>query len=212
MIRYNISGCPILCFRFCVSIPMRHFDDLKLHNFTHKLIFWEREIKNFPDGSHFPHLHGMVIGEDSSWCDWKASEIEISVRGAHEHQKCEPPMWNSFQCKICFNEAKMPKAKKLNFTRGTCPTSNSAISNHTKAKCTRWFPVNPWMLPTDGNAKSVRTRPKYNFKSLKTTLIWRRSQYFWKMFKGLKEHRKENNYCWGCKVRCWQFYLYLARV
>ena len=133
MIRYNISGCPILCFRFCVSIPMRHFDDLKLHNFTRK---WE--IKNFPDGLHFPHLHGMVIGEDSSWCDWKASVIKISVRGTHEYQKCDPSMWNSFQCKICVNEAKMPKAYfyKRNFShQQKCNIKSYKGQMHSMVSC-----------------------------------------------------------------------------
>ena len=111
LIRYNISGCPILCFRFCVSIPMRHFDDLKLHNFTHKLIFWEREIKNFPDGSHFPHLHGY-------W--WR--QFLVWLEGFRNRNQCEGNTWTSemwptnvkfFQCKICFNEAKMPKTKSL---------------------------------------------------------------------------------------------------
>ena len=95
MIRYNISGCPILCFRFCVSIPMRHFDDLKLHSFTHKLIFWNGESRIFPMARIF-HT-SMVIGGDSSWSDWKASEIEISVR---EHMNIRNV---THQCEILSN-------------------------------------------------------------------------------------------------------------
>ena len=205
MIKYNTSGCPILCFRFCVSIPMTHFDDLKLHNFTHKLIFLEWEIKNFPNGSHFPYLHVYWWGQFLVWLE--RLQKSKSVWGEHmnirnvSHQceilsnakyvsmrpKCQKP-------KAYFYERKFSHQQQCNIKSYKGQMHSMVSSQPGNAAHQRQCKICPY------EAKIQLQVIKNNTNLATYTIIFERCSKDWRSI------GKRINCCWGCKARCWQFF------